>query len=316
MNDSLSSESFYQGAKRAAHRAMDDHGRPDYEDFALHAGIAVEKLAKAVLAAKNPVYVAEIRNNSADMTMYLGGHLQLDEEKVRTVGATEALARLRKIGVLQKDDQLDLLIAMRNGAAHAAPDSALAKGMISPLAGTIETLLSDLGKPLDEFWERWTDPLKNAVNEQEDQVFRDVQLRITQARHAFEDRFVGLPAEVKERALKAPQPSSAEWFAQPMDFLVNGEIALRASGGECPACGGQGLLTFTPAKESASGRAFTPTRFGCYLCNFEVIGPEEMAALRKANTPLNTTGVTEVFLSHGPTLTPEEAIAKFKAMKP
>ena len=71
MNDSLSAESFYQGAKNAAHRAMDDHGRPEYDEFALHAGVAVEKLVKAVLAAKNPVYFAEIRSNSADMVMHL-----------------------------------------------------------------------------------------------------------------------------------------------------------------------------------------------------------------------------------------------------
>ncbi|MEU5115109.1 hypothetical protein AB0G64_26830 [Streptomyces longwoodensis] len=243
MEDSLSYESFYQGAKKAAHRAMDDHGRTEYDEFALHAGVAVEKLAKAVLAAKNPVYVAEIRNNSADMVMHLGGHLQLDEEKIRTVGATEAIKRLQKIGVLQKDSQLDLLIDMRNGAAHASPDSVLAKGMITPLASTIEVLLGDLGKPLDEFWERWTDAVRSAVNEREDQVFRDVQLRIAQARHAFEDRFAGLPAEVKEGALKAPRPSNEEWYAQPLDVLVDGDIALRASGGECPACGGQGLVT-------------------------------------------------------------------------
>ncbi len=208
MNDSLSSESLFHGAKEAAHKAMDDHGRPEHDEFALHAGVAVEKLAKAVLVSKNPVYIAEIRNNRADMVLYLGGHLQVDEEKIRTVGAMEAIKRLRKINMLQPDPQLDLLIEMRNGAAHTAPDSTLAKGMISPLARTVAALLGDLGKPLDAFWERWTDAVKAAVNEQEDQVFRDVQLRITQARPAFEDRFVGLPAEAKEGALKRPSPAT------------------------------------------------------------------------------------------------------------
>ncbi|MFD6926364.1 hypothetical protein ACFV99_39965 [Streptomyces sp. NPDC059944] len=303
MNDSLSSESFFQGAKKAAHRAMDDHGRPEYDEFALHAGVAVEKLAKAVLVSKNPVYIAEIRNNSADMVLHVGGHLQLDEERVRTVGASEAIKRLQKIGVLQKDSQLDLLIEMRNGVAHTSPDSILAKGMISPLARTIETLLNDLGKPLDEFWERWTNAVKNAVNEQEDQVFRDVQLRITQARHAFEDRFLGLPAEVKEGALKAPQPRKEEWFAKPMEIRDGDMLVLKTSGGDCPACGGQGLLTFEPVRHTATETTFTANGFGCYLCNFEVSGPDEMAALRKANTPgLMTT----VAVSHGPTLTPEE----------
>lgn len=301
MNGSLSSESFYEGAKKAAHKAMDDHGRPEYDEFALHAGVAVEKLAKAALAAKNPLYIAEPRNT--ETTLYLGGHLQMDEDKVRTVGAKDAIVLLRKIGVLpQKDDQLDLLIAMRNGAAHAAPDSAKAKGMISPLARTIETLLGDLGKPLDKFWERWTDAVKDAVNEQEDQVFRDVQLRMVQARHAFTDRFVGLPAEVKEGALKAPQPRKEEWFVRPTEFVKDGIVVLKTSGGDCPACGGQGLLTFEPVGLTDTDTHYSANGFGCYLCNFEASGPDEMAALRKANTPPL---VTSASVSHGPRLPPE-----------
>lgn len=303
MNDSLSSESFFQGAKKAAHKAMDDHGRPEYDEFALHAGVAVEKLAKAVLVSKNPVYLVEPRNE--DMLLHFGGHLQVDEEKVRTVGAKEAITRLRKIGTLQADAQLDLLIAMRNGAAHSTPDSTLAKGMISPLARTIETLINDLGKTLGSFWERWTDAVKNAVNEQEDQVFRDVQLRITQARHAFEDRFVGLPAEVKEGALRAPQPGKEEWFARPMEIRNGDMLVLKTSGGDCPACGGQGLLTFEPVRHTATETTFTANGFGCYLCNFEANGPDEMAALRKANTPGMTTSVA---VTHGPTLTSEEQL--------
>ncbi|MET8857647.1 hypothetical protein [Streptomyces sp. NPDC004579] len=303
MNDSLSSESFFQGAKKAAHKAMDDHGRPEYDEFALHAGVAVEKLAKAVLVSKNPVYLVEPRNE--DMLLYFGGHLQVDEEKVRTIGAKEAIARLRKIGVLQADAQLELLIAMRNGAAHATPDSSLAKGMISPLARTIETLLNDLGKTLDSFWERWTTAVKDAVNEQEEQVFRDVQLRITQARYAFEDRFVGLPAEVKQRALETPQLRKEEWFAIPMEVWDGDTLILKSSGGDCPACGGRGILTFEPVRHTATEATFTANGFNCYLCPFESSGPDEMAALRKANTPGMTISVA---VTHGPTLTPEEQI--------
>ena len=106
------------------------------------------------------------------MVLHVGGHVQLDEGRVRTVGASEAIKRLQKINVLQTDPQLDLLIDMRNGAAHTSPDSAHAKGMISPLTRTIETLLNDLGKQFDEFWGRWTNAVVNAVNEQEDQVSR------------------------------------------------------------------------------------------------------------------------------------------------
>ncbi|MEU1457623.1 hypothetical protein [Streptomyces avermitilis] len=301
MNDSLSSESFFRGAKKAAHKAMDEHGRREYDEFALQAGVAVEKLGKAVLFSKNPVYIAEPRNE--DMLLHFGGHLTVDEEKVRTVGAKDAIARLRRIGVLpKKDDQLDLLIALRNGAAHATPNSTLAKGMISPLARTIETLLNDLGETLDEFWGRWTKAVKDAVNEQEDQVFRDVQLRITQARHAFEDRFAGLPAEVKERALKEPQPRTEEWFATAMEIKMDGVIVWKTSGGDCPACSGPGFLTFQPTGRTGTNTHYAANSFGCYLCTFEASGPDEMAALRKANTRLL---VGTMSIAHGPTLAPE-----------
>lgn len=300
MDESFSCESFLEGAKKAAHRAMDDHGRKEYDEFALHAGVAVEKLAKALLVSKSPMYLAEMRNNNTDMLLYFGGDLdEIGLDKVRTVGAKEAVGRLRRMKILLPDSDLDLLIELRNGAAHTSPDSTVAKGMISPLARTIETLLNELGKPLDEFWERWTDAVKNAVNEQEDQLFRDVQLRITQARHAFEDRFVGLPAEVKDGALKAPQPRKEEWFARPMEIRDKGRLVLKTSGGDCPACGGQGLLTFEPVRYSATETMFSPNGFGCYLCTFEVNGRDEMAALRSANTP---GWMSKVSVSHGPTI--------------
>ncbi|GAQ61431.1 MULTISPECIES: hypothetical protein [Streptomyces] len=311
MNDSLSSESFYRGAKKAAHKAMDDHGRPEYDEFALHAGVAVEKLAKAALAAKNPLYIAEPRNT--DTTLYLGGHLQMDEDKVRTIGARDSVVLLRKIGVLQPDSQLDLLIAMRNGAAHAAPDSAKAKGMISPLARTIETLLGDLGKPLDEFWERWTDAVKNAVNEQEDQVFRDVQLRITQAKHAFDDRFAGLRAEVKERALTVPKSALSEWV-ETVEIKSGSVPVLKASAGDCPACGGRGVLTFEPTHQTGTDTHYSPNGFNCSMCAFRVDGPDEMAALRKANTPAPGT-VTSVAVASG-AAAPNPTTATIKIGKP
>lgn len=142
------------------------------------------------------------------------------------------------------------------------------------------------------------------MNEQEDQVFRDVQLRIAQARHAFEDRFAGLPAEVKERALKAPKPRKEGWVPDWMEIRTGDALTLKTSGGDCPACGGQGVLTFEPVHHTATGTTFAAYGFSCYLCNFEVSGPDEMAALRKANTPaLMPAGLT---VSHGRTLTPEE----------
>ncbi|QFQ95558.1 hypothetical protein F9278_04435 [Streptomyces phaeolivaceus] len=309
MDDSLSAKSFFKGARKAAHKALHDHGRPEYDEFALHAGLAVEKLAKAVLVSKNPAYIAEPRNE--DMLLHFGGHLSVDEDKVRTVGAKDAIARLRRIGVLRADSQLDLLIALRNGAAHAAPNSTLVKGMISPLARTIEALLNDLGKALDEFWGRWTKAVRDAVNEQEDQVFRDVQLRITQARHAFEDRFKYLPPGSKELVLTEQQLLSYPW----MSFVENDADGIpfySTSGDDCPSCGGPGTLTFAPTEVTATDTHYRAHCFACSLCSFEVVGPDEMAALRKANTPPT---INSLVVSHSQTLPPVEvAVLKAKTV--
>ncbi|MFD3418840.1 hypothetical protein [Streptomyces decoyicus] len=272
MDDSLSYESFYQGAKKAAHKAMDDHGRPEYDEFALHAGVAVEKLAKAALAAKNPVYVAEIHQGSADMVMHLGGHLQLDEEKVRTVGATEAIKRLRKIGVLKADTELDLLIKMRNGAAHAAPDSTLAKGMISPLARTVETLLTDVNRPLDDFWGRWTKTVKDAVDKQRDAVLQDVQLRISQARHRLEDRLEGLPLP-KEIRLR-PKMSGFSFFFGAVNPDADGDIVSVTGGAGCPACGREAQVTVEPSSDKGP----VAVALTCPWCQLNLTGPEEIEA--------------------------------------
>ncbi|MER5342951.1 hypothetical protein [Streptomyces mirabilis] len=288
MNDSLSSESFLRGAKKAAHRAMDEHGRREYDEFALQAGVAVEKLAKAVLAAKNPVYVAEIRNNSADMVMYLGGHVQLDEEKVRTVGATEAIKRLQKIGVLQKDPQLDLLIDMRNGAAHASPDSALAKGMISPLARTIETLLDHLRMELDTFWDRWTEAVKAAVNVRQSELHRDIQIRIAQARHAFDDRFKGLPSDLKKHAMSL----DAHVVTAPFDYVeeIDGKFypsSIITTGGPCPSCTAETVLLFGMVDRMKYHIQYAPDGIACNVCGLRLSGVDELAALREIVGPTN-----------------------------
>ncbi|MFD7296764.1 hypothetical protein ACFV9W_26035 [Streptomyces sp. NPDC059897] len=272
MDDSLSYESFYQGARTAAHRAMSDHGRPEYDEFALHAGVAVEKLAKAILAAKNPVYVAEISHNSADMVMHLGGHVQLDKKKVRTVSATEAIRRLRKIGVLKADTDLDLLIEIRNGAVHATPDSTLAKGMVSPLARTIETLLIDVGRPLDDFWGRWTKAVKDAVDEQKDAVFQDVQLRMSQARHRLEDRLEGLPLPNEIRL--PPKWSGFSFFFGAADPDIDGDTVSVNGGAGCPACGREATVTVGPSSDKGA----VAVALTCPWCQLHLNSPEEIEA--------------------------------------
>ncbi|MDO0937141.1 hypothetical protein QQY66_37520 [Streptomyces sp. DG2A-72] len=301
MDDSLSFESFLSGAGKAAYKAMEDHGRGEYDEFALHAGVAVERLAKAALVKKNPLYLVEMRNGNSDMLLYFGGDLEMDGERVRTVGANEALKRLRRMGVLPLDPKLDLLIELRNGTAHTTVGDQ-AKALLPTLAEAVAILLRDVGISFDQFWGRWSSAVYVAIDKHRGEVQRDVEVRIRQARHLFEDRFKGLPPGAKERALTVPQSRLSEWI-ETVEIRTGGVPILKTSGGDCPACGSRGILTFEPTHQTATDTHYSANGFACSLCTFEVSGPDEMAALRKANTPAM---VTTMSVTHGPTLSPEE----------
>ncbi|MEV5472953.1 hypothetical protein AB0L66_11425 [Streptomyces sp. NPDC052207] len=290
MNDSLSFESLFEGAKRAASKAMNDHAHGEYDEFALHAGVAIERLAKAALVKMNPLYVA-------------GGKLHIpspDKVKIYTISALEALARLQSFGVGKVDNDLKLLIELRNGTVHTAGGDE-AKTHIPTLAKAITAILEHLGISEHDFWDRWTSAINMAVNEQRTEIERLVEIRIRQARHVFEDRFKGLPPGAKERAMATPNPALSDWI-EAVEIRAGGVPIFKTSGGDCPACGGRGILTFEPTEQTATNTHYSADGFACSMCTFAVVGPEEMAALRKASAP---SMVATMSVSHGPTLAPE-----------
>jgi len=62
----------------------------------MNAGITIERLAKAALMRRNPALLVEMKG-STEMLLYLTG--MKEARKVRTIGMTEAINRLRQGGV-------------------------------------------------------------------------------------------------------------------------------------------------------------------------------------------------------------------------
>ncbi|MFJ1864075.1 hypothetical protein ACIOD1_05540 [Streptomyces sp. NPDC088097] len=272
MDESLGYEAFYSGARKAAHKAMEDHGRSDYDGFALHAGVAVEKLAKALLVKLNPIYIVEMRG-SAEMLFHLGGHRKCD--KLRTIGATEAVARLRTLKALLPSKDLDLLIDIRNGVAHAT-SGAQAKSLLPVLAQTVEVLISGADEDPRQFWGRWADTARMAIDNKRSQLERDVMVRVRQARHRFEDRFAGLPEGVKEKALHSPPPEAGQMVIGPLTVRNGSSIIFAINSVPCPACTGDASITLTPSNESATSTTMEPDSFKCRMCGLELDTPEEI----------------------------------------
>ncbi|KUN55477.1 hypothetical protein AQJ46_49475 [Streptomyces canus] len=278
---------------------MDDHGRGEYDEFALHGGVAVERLGKAALVAKNPVYLLEMRNGNPDMLLYLGGHLEMSMDKVRTVGAKDTIKRVRTLGLLPPDSQLDLLIELRNGTAHTAVGDQ-ARVLLPALAENVTALLKDIGLSVEDFWGRWTSAVNVAVDKQRSETERDVEIRIRQARHRFDDRFAGLPEGTKEKVLEEPRPAIGGLVMGPISITVGEDLLAMIASMPCPACGGKAQVKLAPINPSSTGADLIPESLRCHLCTLELNSPEEM---RASGTVIQVTGLpSSVAISWGRTL--------------
>ncbi|MER5368558.1 hypothetical protein [Streptomyces sp. NPDC002722] len=294
MDDSLSFESFLEGANKAAHKAMDDHARREYDEFALHAGVAVERLAKAVLISKNPIYIAEMRG-SAEMLFHLGGHRMAS--KVRTTGAGEAIARLRTLGVLSQNPELDRLIDLRNGVAHTTGGDE-AKSLLPTLILTVQSLIEDVDGSPRRFWGRWNSAVHTVVDEERSQVYRDIQLRVRQAKHRFEDKFAGMPDEAKDRVLATPPPDSGKFWVGDMTVVSGRDVLFISAQVPCPACTGPAMMTLVPGESTSTGTAFVHDGFICHLCDLKLHGREEMTACGELASVPQTVSVPPLSVAH------------------
>ncbi|MEU2226430.1 hypothetical protein [Streptomyces sp. NPDC018347] len=262
MDDSLSFESFFEGARRAAHKAMEDHARGEYDEFALHAGAAIERLAKAALFKMNPLYIAS-------------GKVQIVTEQkkftIHTISMSEALVRLAQLGIGKVTPSLRLLIDLRNGTVHASGGEE-AKSHIPTLAKAISAILKHLEISEHAFWGRLTSAVNIAVDEQRSEIERDVQLRIRQARHRLDDRLEGLPLP---KEVRWPKESGFSFFFATVGPDADGDEVSVDGGTGCPACGRQAHVTVEPSSTKGGAVAVALV---CPWCQLHLSGPEEIDA--------------------------------------
>ncbi|MEU4496933.1 hypothetical protein AB0F96_26690 [Streptomyces sp. NPDC023998] len=259
------------GAKRFAHSAMDAHANDDEEVFLLHAGVSVERLAKAVLAKKSPFLLMEMKGNDDALFQFAG----LEQAtRIRTIGAAQAIKRLKRLGILPQapDPDLDELIELRNGVAHllAAPDGTF--DGLTVFARTSKTLLAAWGKyGAQRYWGPHHRVVELALSEAMEKATRHFRQLVEQARYRYAERTKGLPTAAQEAYVEARSTRTPEIGANVRSVLLPRE---------CPACQNYGALATGPPMLVMRDRPAVaiPIGFWCRVCDLRLKTREELAA--------------------------------------
>lgn len=114
---------LFESGMRFIHAALAAYTDDDREVFALHAGVGIEHLMKARLAAINPMLILDwSKRASVPTLLWLADESKHDQpvpKGLRTIGAAEAYALLRtRASIESYDEALALLREHRNGISH------------------------------------------------------------------------------------------------------------------------------------------------------------------------------------------------------
>ncbi|WP_413757215.1 hypothetical protein [Streptomyces sp. MMBL 11-3] len=261
------------GAQRFAHSAMDAHANNDEEVFLLHAGVSVERLAKAVLAKKNPFLLMEMKGNDDALFQFAGLE---HATKVRTIGAATALRRLKRLGILPQtpDPDLDELIELRNGVAHLLATHDGSFDGLTVFARTTKTLLAAWGRyGAQRYWGPHYPLVKLTLSEALAKATRHYRQLLEQARYRLAERIKGLPPAAQQTFIEARTTRTVDLSDDMRTILLPHK---------CPACHYHGALITGPPvliMQDKPGEA-VPRQFACRVCGLRLNTPEELAAGR------------------------------------
>jgi len=192
MADPFSPDAFYESARGFALSALEAHHVGNHRRVPLDAGTALEHLAKACLAQRSPVLLAELKGDSSINSVI--GLLRIEGDtvpsaKIRTVGLYEALARARRFvrSKAVKAD-VDILVDMRNGIVHAAEGTEVEERILAAFTQQAEALLTDLGRDREDFWRGQLPVVDALLQDASDNLAHRVEVRLAAAAAMLERR--------------------------------------------------------------------------------------------------------------------------------
>jgi hypothetical protein len=231
--DQSLAEHMYLASSRFGQSAVEGYENSDWMIFALHAGTALELLAKAYLAAIHPSLVVE----GIDSLMYaiqVPGHSVMPLHAIRTIRTSEAITRAGRvlpiITNLTRGD-LGVLIDVRNGAAHLGQiDQVTARRALTPFLRACDELLRGSKRPPGQYWGEDYRRVDRYLSESADSARDQAKTRISDAKKAFASRTRDLDSIGVQRLVESIYPS---YDTRGYDHQLH----------DCPACASQALIS-------------------------------------------------------------------------
>lgn len=273
---------LYRAGRRNAQKAAGDLAEGNHDDAMAHAGIALEHLMKAYLAAQSPLLIV---GQSAGGALDLAGMrwglkgAGTPPPTSKTITATEAARRCSYLLAGLDEKSLRIVLAARNGVLHVGQTEGDAGRVLAAVAAAAEVLLPEIGKDARSLWGNYREAVMGRLDGQRSETAHRVADRIAQSREDWE-------VSRKRHGIEGLNALREMAEARLADF-----DEIRA---ECPACGAPALLTGDVEVEEApnydwDGREWSlqgvslapfvlPTAFRCLACGLRLDGADELEA--------------------------------------
>jgi len=202
---------FYASTREFTVSALEAHHGGNRRRVSIDAGTALEHLAKACLASRSPVLLAELRGDSSVTSLIglLGIEGAPASSVIRTVGLTGALNRVgRFVKSNAAKTDLQTLTDIRNGIVHAAEDAEVEERVLTAFVQQAEALLADFGRERGDFWDGQLNVVDALLKDASDKLAHLVEVRLAAATAMLERRYATEGEAVMQalRTLSKSQP--------------------------------------------------------------------------------------------------------------
>lgn len=253
-----SSRALFEAAQVFTMEVLRDFEEERWQLFPLHAGAAVEFLAKAALAEENPLLLADAAGNLASTLIALQTEGVTGEGDIRTVSLDGAVARLRALHPQLKFDKDDVraLSAARNAAVHLGAKSRERLSLLLIFVRGCSELLALTSQRSPRFWGLYR-RLPESIKKEKTDSQSEARIRILMAHCRAGDPQQREVREARARSAAAVLRRSHE------------EVSV------CPICQCEALFGGDYVKVGGTMH-FQPEEVHCHGCELRLKGADSL----------------------------------------